>query len=88
MHYFWHLETIPLNSKHTEASFCPTRQIYYAYSLLRFLDLQIYVDNNTDNDNDTTDYFTPYACVWGDYTHIQNEGTQALFQIGEGGGGV
>ena len=57
------------DSKHTEASFSPTRQISCTYELIGCLDLKIrrfFMDNDNDNNNnDTTDYFTPYTCAWG-----------------------
>ena len=57
-----------LDSECTEASFSPN-STYSLCSQLgqvpRFPDLAIFVSIHNDNNDDTTDYFTPCACAWG-----------------------
>ena len=59
-----------LNSKHPETSFSPTstESLYLQVAQMpRSQDLVIFVDDNDNNNNDTSDYFTPCACAQGNY---------------------
>ena len=60
---------MPLDSKHSEASFSPNSTDMLCLRVAkvpRCQDLVIFfvVDNDNDNDNDRTDYFTPSGWAW------------------------
>ena len=51
---------MPLDSKHTEANFLTNLTDSLLIQVPRLPDFYVYDDND-----DTTDYFTPCACMWG-----------------------
>ena len=61
----------PSISRTMKPVFRRIRLICYAYESLRCLHLEIgdFCAHDDNNDNDTTDYFTPCACAQGNNSH-------------------